>query len=237
MDYSTVLKKLYGNCEDYVLEVLDSAIYVEDYKHSAESLFIHTGFIFWMHEDKRMSLLYDFSTESVIKQEFYVSDGILPFNGIVFLRANNGHLYNTIKAFLMVKINANDSSKHEILALDNSVYNVDRFNPKKMVVISDNISEKINVENICIEYDSKQDETFPFQRILDTLFYFDGTSFSFYALRVIDDDHNEDEYQNSRVRKSSNSYEGSWAQEIEGMSDDYIGNVFDGDPDAYWNID
>lgn len=32
-------------------------------------------------------------------------------------------------------------------------------------------------------------------------------------------------------------YTGSYAQDVEGWSDDDIDNVFDGDPDAYWNID
>lgn len=32
-------------------------------------------------------------------------------------------------------------------------------------------------------------------------------------------------------------YEGSYAQDIMGYSDDVINDAFDGDPDAYWNID
>lgn len=32
-------------------------------------------------------------------------------------------------------------------------------------------------------------------------------------------------------------YSGSWAQEVEGYDDDDIDTIFDGDPDAYWNID
>lgn len=32
-------------------------------------------------------------------------------------------------------------------------------------------------------------------------------------------------------------YAGSWAQDVEGYSDDDIDNIFDGDPSAYWNID
>lgn len=37
--------------------------------------------------------------------------------------------------------------------------------------------------------------------------------------------------------ESFGNYAGSWAQEVEGLSDDYIDNVLGGDPDAYWNID
>jgi hypothetical protein len=33
------------------------------------------------------------------------------------------------------------------------------------------------------------------------------------------------------------NYKGSYAQEIEGYSDQDIDDIFDGDPDMYWNID
>ena len=32
-------------------------------------------------------------------------------------------------------------------------------------------------------------------------------------------------------------YAGSYAQEVGGYSDEAIRDAFDGDPDAYWNID
>ncbi|WP_206609969.1 hypothetical protein [Maribellus luteus] len=32
-------------------------------------------------------------------------------------------------------------------------------------------------------------------------------------------------------------YSGSWASDVEGLSDDFIDDVLDSDPDAYWNID
>jgi hypothetical protein len=38
-------------------------------------------------------------------------------------------------------------------------------------------------------------------------------------------------------RDSYDKYSGSYAQNVEGLSDDFIDNVLDGDPDAWWNID
>ena len=32
-------------------------------------------------------------------------------------------------------------------------------------------------------------------------------------------------------------YSGTYAQDVAGYSDDVINDAFDGDPDAYWNID
>ena len=36
---------------------------------------------------------------------------------------------------------------------------------------------------------------------------------------------------------SYGEYAGSYAQDVEGYSDDVIDDAFDGDPEAYWNID
>lgn len=32
-------------------------------------------------------------------------------------------------------------------------------------------------------------------------------------------------------------YEGTYAHDIAGFDDDFINDVLDGEPDAYWNID
>ena len=46
----------------------------------------------------------------------------------------------------------------------------------------------------------------------------------------------EEEYYYEEERTYEN-YNGSYAQDVKGWSDQDIDDVFDGDPDAYWNID
>lgn len=46
----------------------------------------------------------------------------------------------------------------------------------------------------------------------------------------------EDDYYEEDER-TYERYNGSYAQDVEGYSDDDIDTSFDGDPDAYWNID
>lgn len=46
-----------------------------------------------------------------------------------------------------------------------------------------------------------------------------------------------EEYDDYNERESYGKYAGSYAQDIEGLSDDFIDDVLDGEPDAYWNID
>lgn len=55
-----------------------------------------------------------------------------------------------------------------------------------------------------------------------------------------DEDYQYEDYQHSSTfddRPTYDRYNGSWAQDEMGYSDDDIDTIFDGDPDAYWNID
>ena len=47
-------------------------------------------------------------------------------------------------------------------------------------------------------------------------------------------DYDYDNYENERTY---GRYAGSYAQDVEGWSDQDIDEVLDGDPNAYWNID
>lgn len=47
------------------------------------------------------------------------------------------------------------------------------------------------------------------------------------------EDNNDDDYGSTHYRR----YKGHYAQDVEGYSDNEIDSIFDGDPDAYWNID
>lgn len=44
-------------------------------------------------------------------------------------------------------------------------------------------------------------------------------------------------YLETRRNRSYNEYEGYYAQDVAGYSDEDIDDAFDGEPDAYWNID
>ena len=52
-----------------------------------------------------------------------------------------------------------------------------------------------------------------------------------------DSDWNTDSYDSYKDEQTYNEYNGSYAQDVMGYSDQTIGDAFEGDPDAYWNID
>lgn len=51
-------------------------------------------------------------------------------------------------------------------------------------------------------------------------------------------ENNESDYDDyDSIEKTYDEYNGSYAQDVMGYDDETINDVFDGDPDAYWNID
>ena len=54
-------------------------------------------------------------------------------------------------------------------------------------------------------------------------------------ISVVDDNNNDD--WNDDYGSHYGKYAGTYAQDIAGFSDDVIDDAFEGDPDAYWNID
>ena len=50
-------------------------------------------------------------------------------------------------------------------------------------------------------------------------------------------ENNNEGYDYFEEEKTYENYNGSYAQDVEAWSDQDIDDVFDGDPDAYWNID
>lgn len=61
----------------------------------------------------------------------------------------------------------------------------------------------------------------------------------YYYNNYTDNNYSEDFYNNYTDDEESayGKYAGSYAQDVMGYSDDDIDTIFDGDPDAYWNID
>ena len=67
--------------------------------------------------------------------------------------------------------------------------------------------------------------TFKFSSELDEIIDSKKESWQMQNYKEIDD------------RPSYGYYSGTYAQDVEGLSDDFINDVLDGNPDAYWNID
>ena len=52
-----------------------------------------------------------------------------------------------------------------------------------------------------------------------------------------EDAHDNDYHEEDFYPEHYGAYAGSYAQDVEGLSDEFIDDVLGGDPDCYWNID
>jgi hypothetical protein len=57
------------------------------------------------------------------------------------------------------------------------------------------------------------------------------------SLSEEDDFSGQDDFNEDSIKDSFGQYSVTYAQDVEGLSDDFIDDALDGDPDAYWNID
>ena len=62
-------------------------------------------------------------------------------------------------------------------------------------------------------------------------------SISIYDLRYNEKSVSDDYTSSQGYGSTYNEYNGTYAQDVAGYSDDVINDAFDGDPEAYWNID
>lgn len=85
----------------------------------------------------------------------------------------------------------------------------------------------------------KTDKLFEFKRIYNLNRCTYSSSYPFYDDENYEEEEpdNFDTYDDRVDTPTYEKYGGSWAQDVEGYSDDDIDTIFDGDPSAYWNID
>ena len=100
------------------------------------------------------------------------------------------------------------------------------------------VVQNVDLE-ICIFFDSIIEEL----RLMFPRFEI-TPQFESSTVHSIDDDYSEYDYSDNYEDYSPDyegatygRYSGSYAQDEMGYSDDDIDTIFDGDPDAYWNID
>ena len=94
-----------------------------------------------------------------------------------------------------------------------------------------------NVEEFYInpEIENQIKDLFPVLKIDEVLRGCFGYPIEFYEE---DDDYGNCDYSDDYNERSTyDRYNGSYAQDVMGYSDDDIDTIFDGDPSAYWNID
>ncbi len=236
MKYSELLNVLYGENLTDILNVLNQSIYVTDYLiDDKNSIIVHSGFTFFTHKQKKIDLLYDIENEKIIRQVRNDDFSIPQINGIIATK-NNDKYFNYFYEVVLTEILEGNNEDGTFYHLKDpySYLNIDEI--EEIIVIDKEKNKEIKYNSLKIFSNGNIIKEIPLQKRLGEIIFFNGTLFKKYIPydEYYQDNNYEDYY---KQRETYGKYEGTWAQDVEGLSDDFIDDVLGGEPDAYWNID
>jgi hypothetical protein len=241
MKYAKLIEILYNEYENKnwsVKDIISEAVTIsEAFEQEKGSQILHTGIIF-VEEQVNWELFYDMKTETIFKHE-REEDSRLPYLNGLFLIWIAGQITfdnrvlneipfdsNENGIYYEGKIELYEDAEGELIKFDKEPDSSEEatlwlFNEKTNIVDTQLLDFKVI-------YPDKEPLQYHFFHFIYDEDIFETTEEGFEDDNIL---FNEQGYQNER------RYAGTWAQEVEGLSDDYIDDVLDGDPDAYWNID
>lgn len=233
MEYSELLTVIYGNDLSKIIRVLNQSLYATDFICNEEyPLIAHTGFSFDTHKGRRIDLLFHFKTKKIIRQARAYNFSLPQINGLIVTRMNEKYINHFLELMVInISVDKNEEPRFYYLKDSNKYIGKDLIN--EVIVTDEQKTQSITVESFKLVSNNKVVREFPLYRNFEHSIFFDGKVFK-------DFDPNKKSYKgfsNDYKRQSFGEYTGTWAQDIEGLSDDFINDVLDGNPDAYWNID
>lgn len=106
-----VADALYGSDVSNILEIIHLSQQAKYFDQKINSAVIHTGFIFSVSKTNQIALLYDLTTEKVIRQP-HNQDDIMQLNGLLLVKVNANHFNIPIPMFFTEIKDNNEMNKH-----------------------------------------------------------------------------------------------------------------------------
>lgn len=140
MKYVEVADALYGTDVSNILEIIHLSQQAKYFDQKINSAVIHTGFIFPVSETNQTALLYDLTTERIIRQPHY-QEHIMQLNGLLLVKVNANYFNIPIPMFFTEIKDNNEMNKHYSIEVENrsSFKSKVRVNEKNEILYIDNI--------------------------------------------------------------------------------------------------
>ncbi len=228
MNFATLLRVLYGNDRRAIIKAINQSVYASDHKTEKDEYAVHTGFSFTMQNNKKMELLYHPHTKTIIRQVLRRdAEEMLPsLTGVVYVKHGSPY-FNGVRPYIFTECHIEDDELSKYSEIEDLKVLSKQW--KNLCVAIKYSSEPHTNLNLFIN--GLRNKEIPLNRLLFGKIYFNGDTFS----DLQSNDRDDEDYIHTRPRFGQ--YAGSYAQDEAGLSDDFINDVLDGDPDAYWNID
>lgn len=235
MDFNEIIEGLYCEDEDLICDVLNQGVHVKELNAKDMQRAIHTGFYYKTHKDTLFEVLY-----------------IIPMHILCFQKPTSFHFRNIVKKWGLRIPMACTNSYYEFDDVDlkdqwyNS-YDIQTGDFQHISINSFERDEQHFVDKIILS-DGKEENSFTMidsdEQHTAIYHYYplrpDNISQLFRGRNGFEpmNSNNGSEKSNDDIRTPSyGKYRGTYAQDVAGYDDDFIDDVLDGHPDAYWNID
>lgn len=246
MLFNDIIQNLYSDDESSILEILNASIHVQELKIINDEPAIHTGFYCYVHTGNLFEFIYIISTKELCFQKSSHNNVYAPL-GLPYICEYTPNPYS-YKRFKFT---------HQKGIWYNSYNNItDTFsfietNEIKEYEIQDKKVIKINTKNnnVISQFKIKA-KTFTISKNRRNLLIPENKEFNyklnplclpkFYKsnkFHIFKDNHTIESSFYEENYKTYEKYNGTYAQDIEGLDDDFIDDVLGGEPEAYWNID
>lgn len=237
MDFYETIKGLYSEDINIVCETINTSQHIKTLKECG-GFAIHTGFVCKNQKDTIFEFIYlEQRKESVLCRQVYLpSSGPLLFLGAILEyktesqkggsfvpKRGYSYIYNKYSILNRQLLTTGPRNKYHKEESEDSIWRI--------------IFEGINRNSFTFQIGYKN-ISYPIYSELHELFL--SNDYIFYKSKLharrgyVDGCNNMEE---DISMESYSKYRGTYAQDVEGCSDNFIDDALDGHPDAYWNID
>ncbi|HIX75798.1 MAG TPA: hypothetical protein H9977_12315 [Candidatus Parabacteroides intestinipullorum] len=246
MLFNDIIQNLYSGDKSSILEILNASIHIQELKIINDEPAIHTGYYCHVHTGSLFEFIYIISTKELCFQKSSHNNVYAPL-GLPYICEYTPTPYS-YKQFKFI---------HQKGIWYNSYNNItDTFsfietNKTKEYEIQNKKVIKVNTkdDNIISQFKIKA-KTFTISNNRRNLLIPENKEFNyklnplcfpkFYKsnkFHELKDNRTEESSFYDENYKRYEKYNGTYAQDIEGLDDDFIDDVLGGEPDAYRNID
>ncbi len=209
-NFVSIIEKLYSWDKFDIINTIQRSKDIAALKRVSD-IAIHTGFSFTycnkMNQFFHADLLYDFVYGRLIQQEKWLAPREWSKCGVAILESSR--IYQATDFRCMTRV-LRDTDKIKLESFAEYEDFIQFLSSYKFFFIDDEQTRK--------------SRRLPAQKDFNSILEYDGVSFKWL----------EDMYEPT---ESYGKYVGTYAQDVEGLSDSFIDDALDGEPDAYWNID
>lgn len=248
MLFDEIIQNLYSGDESSILEILNTSVHVQELDFLDNEPAIHTGFYCYVHTGSLFEFIYIIPIKQLCYKKVSSNTNFAPL-GLPYIseycdtivsvcfKHQKGiwySLYDSITdTFSFIETDEikeyeiQDKKAIKVNAKDNNF--ISQFKIKTKI----HSMHMVNYEGTNARTLSFEEKEFNYElnpHFFPTFY----KSKKFYKSR---EDYREDRIFCDENRKVYEKYSGTYAQDIEGLDDDFIDDVLGGEPEAYWNID